>query len=355
MAELKKKWEPKMSNRPSLWEEIKQLWNNSHDAVKYIVKALGGAIFSSLLLMLLGLPLIIGASGSQGLSDAIREEATTFIIAGTIGAVLGILSFGQFAFSRSTASWAWIGFLIIGMIYWYGTGKWSQELVTNLLFTETPIVCPTDICPPPQATYTPYPTYTPQPTHTPYPDPEVDEDRNDPWLSDNFASGKLDLNYWEPFVCQQGRVAIGHVEFVLSGDARTCLLKPRLEKFSVEQIRVTIIINKGVHGRSWAGILTSCGSSYIHYLITPSMTRYYGAGIDVTNIEYYNELPISRTLIMEWTGSNVEFSIEGTDRGDTIECSALPDTLLIAVGINDEGSVDVEIDDVQIWGQLRSP
>lgn len=118
---------------------------------------------------------------------------------------------------------------------------------------------------------------------------------------------------------------------------------------AIQKVIIKATYTNGTN-EGWLGILSSCGSNWLNFMMNSEWVGYSGGGIQRTPMETFGELPVTRTLSMEWTGENVIFTVVEAGQVASIPCTEPPSSLEIGIGTNPGAFAEGSIDEVWIYG-----
>jgi hypothetical protein len=174
-------------------------------------------------------------------------------------------------------------------------------------------------------------------------------------LQDGFSDSILDMTLWNGLDCKQGKAEErdGQMQFHLpinkSSPWESCNLLPKVEGPKVRKVSLRATLTNGTGESSWIGIYGYCGGKWLNFMISPAWVGFSGEGVERTRIEDLSTLPITRTLIAEWTGNELRLTIVDSNKQKSIPCAEPPAFVQFGAGTNLGGYVDGAIDDVQVW------
>lgn len=172
-------------------------------------------------------------------------------------------------------------------------------------------------------------------------------------LYDNFDDGVRD-NLWNTScLSEQAQESGGFLNLQLAENQTAtwvdCEFGSNLNYALVNKISLKVTLNQGTN-EGWIGIFSNCGQNWLNFMMNSEWVGYSGAGISRVAIEQFDGLPITRTLIMEWTGSEVIFSVVEAGKTASIACNEKPSSIEIGVGTNPGAFVAGMFDEVVIYG-----
>jgi len=172
-------------------------------------------------------------------------------------------------------------------------------------------------------------------------------------LYDNFDDGVID-NLWNTSCLpEQAQESSGLLNLKLAENQTAtwvdCEFGANIKYDSVSKISLKVTLSQGTN-EGWIGIFSNCGQNWLNFMMNSEWVGYAGAGISRVAIEQFNGLPITRTLIMEWTGNEVIFSVVEAGKTASIACTEKPTSIEIGVGTNPSAFVEGMFDEVVIYG-----
>lgn len=174
-------------------------------------------------------------------------------------------------------------------------------------------------------------------------------------LFDDFNDGIIDKS-WETN-CSDPHENGGYLRLALSENQSAewvdCEFWKNIRLDLITKISLKVTLSEGTN-EGWIGILSSCGSNELNFMMSSEWVGYSGKGVSRTVMENFNGIPVTRTLSMEWTGENVIFTVVESRITASVPCTAPPTSLEIGVGTNPGAYVQGSFDEVVVYGTPAS-
>lgn len=134
-----------------------------------------------------------------------------------------------------------------------------------------------------------------------------------------------------------------------------CLLKHESSQPEISRVSVTVKLTGGLADRSWLGMSTSCGKSWLNYMLSPAAVAIEGFGVSGRTAleEFSSQAPVARMLVAEWTGAALRLSVidpatnQVTSQKD-LPCTDPPQWLHLGAITNPGGYVEGAISNIEI-------
>lgn len=194
------------------------------------------------------------------------------------------------------------------------------------------------------------PTSSSNPTFTPA-----------PYLTDAFNEVVATGGTWETIACLPGAVShrFDRIHIAVTsneiGPELSCILHARLRSATPQRAVVRLTIQESTSDLAFAGIISSCGGPYANLLLTPGSVLISRSGEQQQDLVFYSDLPVTKTIQIEWLEGFMRFSVIEDDVSSELPCSQKADYVRIGAFATSGGKVVVDFLEFSLWASTATP
>ena len=173
-------------------------------------------------------------------------------------------------------------------------------------------------------------------------------------IIDNLNSPTLDTSRWRGPTCPSGAslhlrygVLFLGLPFNDGSSTQECYIEPALNGRIPIQVSANATLTAAQGQSGFVGISSSCGDEHLSLLIAQRNVSIFMQDTPQVTVLPHNSLPTSHNLAIEWTGSEVKFTVDGVQQHSS-PCYDYPEYLRFGVVAYVNGAAEAVLDNLEV-------